>query len=893
MPRPTLAPVPRQDSLQHSLQHLGWPLVCLQLGEHLRTPMALARLEAELDQADAGAAQLLTGEDYAASVAGRSAEADDVSLRFREQDGLAAMLAVQASIAVSRPSSEMRAFAPGGSTNLGDALSRTSDLLDVAQRAGRNLTLTAAEMYAALQQLQAAGLCVDLHAAVRAERGYADDPGVPAIGARVSALRPHRELATTLARSLGPEGPDGEPGVVDGASPGLARARSRVREIKTQLTKVAQRLMKQPGIAEALQDTFYTQREGRVVLPVRADAFSRRGAMSGIIHDSSATGQTLYVEPQALIEENNALREAQMDAAAEERKVLELLSRLVHVAAEGLRTNQELLIAIDAVHARLRLAESYGGVAPVLGEHVPEDRRGQFVLPGAKHPLMLLAGVDVVPNDIILRVGAALVISGPNAGGKTVALKTLGLSVLMAQAGLRLATRGPAWLPAVRRIVTDVGDDQSIAANLSTFSAHMRHVCAALASAERDGAGTLVLLDEVAVGTEPEQGAALAEAILLDLTEHGATVVTTTHYERLKLLAVQWPQRFVNASVGFDLERLMPTFRLLLGVPGPSSALTVARRLGLPERVLAHAASLLDDERLQVDALLQQVVSERDALITQRAAVEQERAQLAERNKDVARREAAALQQSKSRKQKAYEAAAGELRALHGELAEQRKALRKAQRDGELPAVAGVAEKLDGRVAEARARLAEQREPAAPVPGRPPVQLSPGDRVSLPALGSEGEVVSVKGEKVVVQLGTVRTTVALADVRSSKTPEAGRAKVKSQAAAPMRQWEKQQKESDETARHFGADPVAVDFGIDNSVDVRGERAEDALRLVDKLLDEAVRRDQEIVAVIHGHGTGALKKAVREHLNQLPFVRKLRPGLAKEGGEGVTVAWVGV
>ena len=194
MPRPMPAQVPRKDSLQH----LGWPLVCLQLAEHLRTPMALARLEAELDQADAGAAQLLSGEAYAASVAGRSAEADDVSLRFREQDGLAAMLAVQASIAVSRPTSEMRALAPGGSMNLGDALSRTSDLLDVVQRAGRELTLTAAEMYAALQQLLAAGLCVDLHAAVRAERGYADDPGVPAIGARVSALRPHRELANII-----------------------------------------------------------------------------------------------------------------------------------------------------------------------------------------------------------------------------------------------------------------------------------------------------------------------------------------------------------------------------------------------------------------------------------------------------------------------------------------------------------------------------------------------------------------------------------------------------------------------------------------------------------------------------------------------------------------------
>ncbi len=858
-----------------SLQHLGWPLLCVRLGEALRSPMALARLADELE---AGGGGLLDAEAYAASVAGRSADPDAVSLRLREQDGLSAMLAVQASLASGT----------GESPRLAESLAQTSDLLEVAGRAGRALTLNAAELYAALQQLRAVGVCVDLYAAVRAERGYADDPGVPAIGARVEQLRAHRELAATQGRSLGLEGQDGAPSVVDGASPALARARARVRELRVQLTRVAQRLIKQPGIAEALQDSFYTEREGRLVLPVRADAFSRRGAVAGIIHDSSATGQTLYVEPQALMEENNALREAQLAAAAEERAVLEQLSKQVHAAADSLRSNQAVLIAIDAVQARLKLAESYAGVAPRLGREVAEEKRGWFLLPAARHPLMAMSGVDVVPNDLRLQVGSALVISGPNAGGKTVALKTLGLCALMAQAGLRLPTRGEASLPLVRRIVTDVGDDQSIAANLSTFSAHMRHVCEALASAEGDGAGTLVLLDEVAVGTEPEQGAALAESILLDLTGHGATVVTTTHYERLKLLAMTHPERFVNASVGFDLERLRPTFRLLLGVPGPSSALTVARRLGLPERVLAHAASLLDDERLQVDALLQQVVAERDALIESRAAVERERASLAERGREVQRREAALLQQSKSRKQKAYEAAAGELRALSGELLEQRKALRKAQKVGELPAVAAAAEQLAGRVSEARAQLAEQREPAAPVPGRPPQQLSPGDRVKLPALGSEGEVVSVKGEKVVVQLGTVRTTVALADVRSTREPQQPRARVKSQAAAPMKQWD-----TSEASKHFGADAVAIATGVDNSVDVRGTRAEDALRSVDQMLDEALRRDREVVVVIHGHGTGALKKAVREHLARLPFVRKQRPGLPAEGGEGVTVAWVEV
>ena len=838
-----------------ALQHLGWPLLAARLGEHLRTPMAAARLQEELG------GPLLAAAAFSASVLGRTADEAAVARRLAEQDGVAALLAVQVSLgqAADRP-------------GLAEALAETSDLRSVAGRAGLGLTLAAEELMAVLQQLRAAAACADLLAAARSERGYANDAGVQAIGARIDELRLHRELAAALGRSIGYEGPEGEACVVDGASPALGRARARVRELRAALMKAAGRLVKQPGIAEALQDSFYTEREGRVVLPVRADAFSKRGLVAGIIHDSSATGQTLYVEPQALIEENNALREAQLAAAAEERRVLEQLSKLVHAAAGSLAQNQEGLVAIDGVQARLRLGEAYAGVAPRFAA-------GAFVLPQARHPLMLLAGVDVVANDIKLAGGAALVISGPNAGGKTVALKTLGICALMAQAGLRLPTKGEARLPLVRTIVTDVGDDQSIAANLSTFSAHMRHVNDALAAGERDGAGTLVLLDEVAVGTEPEQGAALAEAILLALTERGATVVTTTHYERLKLLAMQHPGRFENASVGFDVERMRPTFRLLLGVPGPSSALTVARRLGLPESVLAHAASLLDDERLQVDALLQQVVAERDALIATRAELERERVSLANRAREVARREGELLAQAKSRKQKAYDKAAAELRALSGEVAEQRKALRKANKAED---VVAAGEQVSG----ARARLTEQREPAAPVPGRPPPQVVVGERVAVPGLGGVGEVISVKGERVVVQIGTVRTTVSLADVRSLREPS--RPRVKAQAAAPVKTWA-----TSTAARHFGDDAAKVEVGVDNSVDVRGERAEEALRMVDRMLDEAVRRDQEVVVVIHGHGSGALKKAVREHLAGLPFVQKQRPGLAAEGGEGVTVAWLGV
>lgn len=851
------------------LVHLGWPALCEQFAEHLRTSVARASLAAELAHA--------LGESQAppaAPVLARSSDLLQVSTWLREQDGLEALLAVEVTL-------ERDAGAPAG---LAQALARVEDVSEPALRASRGAPLVPAELLAALRQLQAASLCADLLEAARRERGYASDPGVLTLAARIEALSPQRELAAALARSVAPDGPDGEPWIVDGASPGLFRARQRVRELRASLMKTAARLVKQSGVAEVLQDSYYTEREGRVVLPVRADSFERRGSLTGIIHDSSATGQTLFVEPRELIEENNSLRSAQVQAAAEERRVLEQLSRGVGAAAEALRNNQGHLVAIDAIHARLLFSRAYGGVAPQFSE----EGSTRFELIAARHPLMVLDGVDVVPNDIVLEVGSALVISGPNAGGKTVALKTLGLCALMAQAGLRLPTKKPARLPLVRAIVTDVGDDQSITANLSTFSAHMQHVRAALAASGREGRGALVLLDEIAVGTEPEQGAALAEAILLALTEAGATVVTTTHYERLKLLAQRFPGRFENASVGFDLEQMKPTFRLLLGVPGPSSAIAVARRLGMPEPVLKVAEGLMDDARLTVDRLLQEVVAERDALIATRQELERERAELKRRAQELTRREAAQLEQAKSRKQKAYDQASAELRGLSVEVTALRKSLRKAEKEGHAEDAVDAAKEA---LTRGRERLAGQREPPPKPQGQPPAQVEVGERVRVLSLDKDGEVLAVKGDRAVVQVELLKTTVPLADLRSRKQPERTRAKLRPDVAAPIRSWGPQETIVSTAPKHFDEPPTPLEVGIDNSVDVRGARHDDALRSLERFLDDALQKDREVVAIIHGHGTGALRKAVREYLADQPFVRKTRPGLSKEGGEGVTVVWI--
>jgi DNA mismatch repair protein MutS2 len=495
---------------------------------------------------------------------------------------------------------------------------------------------------------------------------------------------------------------------------------------------------------------------------------------------------------------------------------------------------------------------------------------------------MVLAGIDVVANDLNVRAGTGLVLSGPNAGGKTVALKTIGMLVLMAQAGLRLPIATAGSVPLFRRIVTDVGDDQSIAGGLSTFSAHIGHVMEALSSAESDAAGTLVLLDEVAVGTDPEQGAALAEAILVELVERGATLCVTTHYERLKLLASTRPERFANAAVGFDFERLRPTFRVRLGPPGASSAITVARRLGVPEAVLDRASALLDDARVHVDQLLRDVEAERERLHQERVAVEAERAQLEAQRRAVEARERREENTAASRRTAAHDAAASALRELEADIKRRRKALRTAG-----PATRDETGVTDadarGFAREARRSLDGARpSPDAPA-GAAPQAIARGDRVQVMGLGAEGQVVAIDGDRITVQLPLARTTVDRTQLRAVVDARR-RARAEPSRTAPT-------PPKSASSRHFGTDAEPVEARFDNVIDVRGVRADEALTMVEVFLDRAIADDVEVVIVRHGYGSGALRKAVREHLPHLRHANRYRPGLPAEGGDAVTVVWV--
>jgi DNA mismatch repair protein MutS2 len=893
-----------------ALRHLGWTKLMAAVAEHLRTDMARGRLLADLEAIDGLLDGRLGALDSArVSPAVRAAldrlpalrpetEIDVAQARLDELLGVEALL--------------LHGDADGPGAEWPALLSQLEDLTEsLAAVAGGGL-LSVVELIGVAELCRACG-CLSLAFAQVAKRELDEDwtRGLSACAARLQCpIETCPALLGELDRSIDRSGD--EPQISSKASPALAEARGRLRAAKQSLQAKAERLLRNSTITESLRDRYWTERDGRLVLPVRSDRLGAVRSGGAIIHGSSSTGQTFFVEPGELVEDNNALREAELAVAEEERKILRRLASAVAERASTLLGMQRACIELDLMLARLRFGEALGGRMPVRFDEPPETSprpsgpdwlgRPDIELRAARHPAMLLDGIDVVPNDILLERGHALIISGPNAGGKTVALKTLGVFSLMAASGFALPCEGRPRIPLFTHIVTDIGDDQSINANLSTFSAHIGHVGEALRAAAEQGPSTLVLLDEVAVGTDPEQGAALAEAILVGLVEAGATVVATTHYDRLKLLATAPPtmQRFHNAAVGFDLAHMRPTFRLSLGVPGSSSAIAVARRLGLPESVLVRAEQLLGDEGVKIDELLRDIEAERQSLARTRERLERDAMHLRERDSEVRARERRVLEGVRSRRAKAYAAAAEQLRELEIELKSKRKQLRQ----GHIGLAEGGQERtevLPTRAAftPARAALAQYRaeaeaEAAADIRREDRVDqaaLAVGDRVRVLSMKQDGEIVALLGnppKRATVQLPNVRTTVKLDDLLRPH-PVPSTARHKRGKATPILDF--RASIDAQTEAHFGASPVAVKVGIDNACDVRGHRYEDAQEQVERFVADALARDQDVIVIRHGHGGGALRKAVREVLGRLDNVRTHRSGLASEGGEGVTVAWL--
>jgi DNA mismatch repair protein MutS2 len=668
------------------------------------------------------------------------------------------------------------------------------------------------------------------------------------------ALDPATELTERIVRSVDDAGQ-----ILDSASSELASIRKRLRTAQDRVRERLNSMLRSSELAGIIGEPIVTVRAGRYVIPVRAEA---KGRIRGIVHDQSASGATLFIEPLTVVELNNTWTEATLAEQREEERILDELSHEVELRAESLSASLAALAEADLWMARARLGFQMDGVRPAVSSDATE-------LLSARHPLL---GPSAVPID--LRVGdrfeyRALVVTGPNTGGKTVSLKTLGLLALMHQAGLRVPAADGARMPVFRRVMADIGDEQSIAQSLSTFSSHLRNVVRFVAAA---GPDTLVLLDEVGAGTDPTEGSALAMAILERLLAAGATVAATTHYAELKTFAQEHPL-VTNASVAFDVQTLRPTYRLEIGLPGKSQAFAIADRLGLPEEILTDARSRLAAEHVSMEETLSALArteSERAAALAEaeraRTAAEEDR-ELARSGVNRARREAGEiLSEARRAAEELLARAEREVAEVRRELLRQQNLRSGAQRQ---PATR-VFDELAERMADVRrSELADEAE--APEAGE---DTAPQPRVGLwgrsRTLGSAGRIVEISGRtgRVTLETDGPRIVVPGEDVEVVPEPISGPA-----ARDP---------EADEMRRRAAARVSPV-------IDLHGERVEAALEKLSAYLDDALLAGLDEVRIVHGLGTGALRRAVREWLAQHPRVRGSRPGRREEGGDGATIA----
>ncbi|HEU0031365.1 MAG TPA: Smr/MutS family protein [Kofleriaceae bacterium] len=789
-------------------------------------------------------------------------------------------------------------------TTRGQARVRSSALLDSIDDArARAAEITEARGLAARDAALPLGGISDVAAAIDRVRKAAalEAPELVAVAttgralARLRAhLRDHADVAPKLAAraasiaDLGHvyhpilEAFDADGRLVDHASDALGPLRRALASIKDQLEKRMGALLNDERFSPYLQDAYYTQREDRYVLPVRTDG---KGFVRGIVHGTSQSGQTLFIEPEEIVDLNNRAKLAEAEVLDEERRILIRFSGWVAEEADGFTASLDAAETLDVIAAAAIMADDTVSAEPIV------DATPRIGLLHARHPLMLLAERRCVANDVTVAAGATLVISGPNAGGKTVALKTVGLAALMTRAGLHLTAESGSAMGWFTDVVTDIGDAQSLEKDLSTFSGHMVNLRELLGGA---GTGTLVLIDEIAVGTDPEQGAALAQAVMEALAARGVTAIVTTHYERLKTLGAT-DARFANASVGFDLARLEPTFKLHLGTPGSSGALAVAKRMGIRDDVVERARSLMGPQVVKVEDLLASVADQQRRIEEERAAL------LAELEAVEADRAAARAAREKSRTR--FEK---ETRAAHGEALTALKAARREIEDirRELRARAA-AEQLTAEDVKAANRrlvtpgaLVAKHEPRrSQPPGTPatPEQLVAGAPVIVPRLG-RAEVVSVMPDgKVEVRVGSMRAIVPIKETLI----DTHRARQRAQRPANTNEANGRRK-SDTlpgvavvagTAIPETSPDKAGARTVDTTVDVRGNRVDEAVAQVDRFLDESLIAGRDTIFVIHGHGTGALRSAIRTHLAAHKAIEKFRPGEQNEGGDGVTVAFL--
>jgi DNA mismatch repair protein MutS2 len=669
--------------------------------------------------------------------------------------------------------------------------------------------------------------------------------------------------------------------IYDHASPKLAAIRRDLRIVHDRLLAKLQKMLGDPKIAPYLQDSLITSRDGRYVIPLRADF---KGRIKAVVHDQSASGATLFVEPLSVVEHNNQYRQLQLDERDEIRRILAELSAKIGGNAEPLGWMIESIAEMDLIFARAKYAEDVDGHEPQLRDF-PAKPRGKTPpagtaapaggihpgvtvrLMGARHPLLDLA--TVVPIDVLLDENTySIIITGPNTGGKTVSLKTVGLLALMAQSGMHIPAEAGSEITCFHNIYADIGDEQSIEQSLSTFSGHITNIIRILDKAD---ARSLVIFDELGSGTDPQEGAALAMAILSHLLDRGITTLVATHYPELKAYALA-RAGVVNASVEFDVETLRPTYHLIIGLPGASNALTIARRLGLPGGIIEAARAGISTEELQAGDLLQEIHQQRDLIRRTRQEVEAARSEAHKLREALHARLEAIEDERRHVLERARQEAEARLEALDAELRELRRKLAAARQPLEvIEEVAARTAELEDETAvpvERRPETGDGRQDAVvsrPSPVLLPIRL--GDRVRLKSLGSQGVVSVLSEDEAEVQLGVMRIRTRLHELERVGGGEAAAA-----ASQPA------------PARASGGAAAAPGMELD----LRGLRADEALRRLDDYLDAGYLAHMPFVRIIHGKGTGKLREAVHKALKGNAHVQSYELGGEGEGGDGVTV-----
>jgi DNA mismatch repair protein MutS2 len=662
-------------------------------------------------------------------------------------------------------------------------------------------------------------------------------------------------LIDTISKTLDERG-----NVLDTASPALANTRSQLRIAHDRLTTKLQKIISSNKIAPMLQEPLITQRDGRFVIPLRAEF---KGRVKAVIHDQSSSGATLFIEPLQVVELNNQVRELELAERDEIRRILTELSGIVSQRGPEITITVEALASLDLAFAKARYADTIQAYEP---EILPFEKQTKNKHPGsylrleqARHPL--LDPEIVVPIDLVLDPDCyALVITGPNTGGKTVTLKTAGLLILMAACGLHIPAASGSALTLFTSVFADIGDEQSIEQSLSTFSGHISNIIQILEKADQS---SIVLLDELGAGTDPQEGSALAQALLNAFLERGITTLVATHFSSLKAFA-HVTSGVRNASVEFDVESLRPTYHLTIGLPGRSNALAIAKRLGLDEGIVEQAKTMVSPDEIQADVLLEEIREQRDLVHRAREEAQQIKESIKKAEVELLKRLDQIEDERRDLIEHAREGARKEVEDVHAELQGLKRRLAIAGQP--LEAISEIEKEFEE--LEAEVDLPVPREKHDEPILIPNVRL--GDTVYLRSIDAEGVVTSLGEVQAEVQVGRLRVRARIAELETARTKNEGTTGDKVDQVTATR------------SRSLPDTSTSVE------IDLRGRAADEALEELDRQLDSAYLAGVPFLRVIHGKGTGKLREAIRMGMKGNPYVLSFDAGLAAEGGDGVTV-----